>query len=411
MRRFQEKYTPKKFEEFIGNNKAIAEIKLWARNPKKPLFLSGETGVGKTLAANIVAKENDWSIITTDASDIRNKEALQNLIEAAQTTSTLFLKKRLILIDEVDAIEDKRGSQDYGSYSELLKLIEISKHPLIFIANDPYENKKVRPIFDKCLQVKFDLPNKLSILKFAKDICEKENVEYDLVSLKELVERANNDIRAMLIDLHGFVLTKKITLEDVNNLGSRKRTEDVYKALSNIFYPKGFFETREVLDKLNIDYETLLLWVDENIPRQYKSSKNILNAFNYLGKADLYSGRIKAHNWILLKYVIDYLTVGVAYCKTESEIRTFTPFVYPSLISGMGSSKGERAIRKSIVEKLQTKIHASKHIIYRDYLPIISIIASTNKYNDEYIKNFEFTSEELKLLGAKVTSKTIKEYN
>jgi len=410
MQKFIDKYTPKTLDEIVGNKKTITEIKYWAKDHKTPLFIYGDTGIGKTLTAKLLAKEMGWALYHTDASDIRGKDAIANLFNIATTSNTIFGKKRLILIDEVDAIEDKRGSSDSGFFTELIKILDKTKQPIILIANDAYENKKLRPVFEKCEKAKFDLPNKLSILKFATEICEKEGIDYDLVSLKQLVENTKNDVRALLMDLWTLSLNKKITLEDVESLGDRKKDEDVFKTLGAIFYPKSFSETRASIDNSNIDWELLFAWLEENIPRKFKNPKNLAAGFEVLSKADLYQGRIQASRWILLKYVLDYLSVGVAYSKTEKEeYSSFAPFTFPTILQKLSGTKKERVILNAVVDKMGEKIHASHHIIKRDYLPIFLIIAETNKFNSDIINYFNLEMEEAKALGCKVTEKKYEE--
>ena len=404
MDKFFKKHTPKDLDSVVSNKRAINEIREWTKEYKKPLFIYGQTGIGKTLCANLIAKEKEWSIMQTDASDIRDKDAIRNIIQVASTTNTLFAKTRLILIDEVDCVADKRGGGDAGFFSEFEKIINKTKQPIIFIANNPYDNKKLRPLFEKCIQVKFDLPNSLSILKFAKEVCESENIDYDLVSLKQLVENSNNDIRALLIDLHTTSLTGKLTLEDANLFSDRKRDQDIFKVLPKIFFPKDFYETKRTIDTLNIDWELLFLWIDENLPKQYKNPINLANAFDSLSKADINKARIRASHWILFKYVLDYITVGIGYSKTEKEIRTgFNPYQFPRLLKKLTTKS--KLLQKSVVEKIGQRSHCSKSIVYRDYLPFISIIAKSNKNNAGLILYFGFTIEEMKYLGAKITQK------
>jgi len=404
MKNFLDKHTPKSLNEIVGNRKVIEEIKEWSKEYKKPLFIYGSTGIGKTLVANLLAKENDWVILNTDASDLRDKDAIKNVFSVACTSKTLFSKTRLIIVDEIDSIADKKGREDYGFFSEFEKIIEKSIQPIIFIANDPYENKKIRPLFEKCQQAKFDLPHKQSILKFAKDICEKEGIEYDVVSLNAVVENCANDIRALMIDIYTMSFDKKITLEDAENLGDRYKNDDVFKALQKIFYPKDFYETRGIIDKLNIDWSLLFVWIEENAPRQYKNKDNLARAFENLSNADINNARIRGSNWILLKYVFDYLTVGVAYSKKEREMTgTYTPFQFPRVLR-MFTTK-EKNLQKAVVEKIKHKTHCSKRIVLRDYLPFFFIIAKTNKCTKELITYFDLTLEEIKYLGAKITEK------
>jgi replication factor C large subunit len=400
------KYTPKNINEVIGQKKQIQTIKeSLLKDPTKPIFIYGESGIGKTLCSKLIAKELDYSIYHTDASDVRGKDAISNLSQVALTGANIFGKKRLIILDEIDAMDDKRGGGDQGGFLEIAKILDKTKQPMILIANDPYDNKKLRPVFEKCLQVRFDLPNKLSILKFAKDICDKEEIDYDLISLKQLVENTKNDLRALLLDLETLSQFKKITLEDVESLGERKRDEDIFKVLGKIFYPKNFYDVKNSIHDLNIDWQLLFAWLEENVPRKYKNPQNLLNGMESLSKADLFKGRIKASNWILLKYVLDYLTIGVAYSKTERESGSFSPFVFPTILKKLSGNKKERIIFDKVILKMQEKIHASKHVLKRDYLPFLLIIAQTNKYTKDIIKYFNLEHEEIKMLGGKISSK------
>lgn len=150
-----------------------------------------------------------------------------------------------------------------------------------------------------------------------------------------------------------------------------------------------------------------MLWVEENIPRQYKNTNNLNRAFDNLSKADINYARIRGSNWVLLKYVFDYLTVGVAYSKKDREISGgYTPFQFPRVMR-MYTTKN-KTLQKSVVEKMKEKIHCSKRIILRDYLPFLLIIAKTNKCTTDLIKHFGFTLEEMKYLGAKITEKQYK---
>lgn len=405
MKDFFNKHTPKSLDEVVSNKKAVLEIKAWANNYKQnPLFIYGSPGVGKTLCANLLAKEKNWTIVETDATDVRNKETIQNIISIASTSTNLFGNTRLILIDEVDAIMDKRGQgKDGGFFKEFSKVLTKANQPIIFIANDPYENKKARPLFEKSTKVKFDLPNKISIQKFAKEVCDKENIECDVVSLKAVVENAGNDIRALLNDLYTLSLNKKITLEDVEGIGDRKKDEDVFKALTKIFHAKDFFETKNALKDSNINWDSLFLWIEENLPRQYKNLNNLQEGFENLSKADLYYGRISGNNWGLLRYVIDYLTIGVGFSKKERDYSGYTPYQFPIILRKLTTK--DRVLQKSVLIKLTKYIKCSKRKILSEYIPIIRIILKKQEYIPFFILRYGLDVDELKYLGAKITPK------
>lgn len=50
-------------------------------NPNaKAALISGPPGIGKTSAARIICKQLGYEVIETNASDIRNKNSIQNML-------------------------------------------------------------------------------------------------------------------------------------------------------------------------------------------------------------------------------------------------------------------------------------------------------------------------------------------
>ncbi|MFL6497802.1 MAG: AAA family ATPase [Nitrososphaera sp.] len=76
---WSEKYRPKSVQEMVGNEDArLVAIKWltgWASG-SRPLLLVGPPGTGKTTLVHALAKQFDYDMIEMNASDIRNKEAV-----------------------------------------------------------------------------------------------------------------------------------------------------------------------------------------------------------------------------------------------------------------------------------------------------------------------------------------------
>ena len=88
-----EKYRAFCFADIKGQDLAIDKAKIFLRQfPKKrALVLHGPPGIGKTSLAYAIAAENDSEILELNASDIRNKEKMREIISPASQQLSLFL--------------------------------------------------------------------------------------------------------------------------------------------------------------------------------------------------------------------------------------------------------------------------------------------------------------------------------
>ena len=83
------KYRPKRFADIAGNKTAIQQIvdwiDTWAKGPpkKRGLLLHGPPGTGKTVSVEAMANERGLDLVEINASDKRNRDALERTIGAA----------------------------------------------------------------------------------------------------------------------------------------------------------------------------------------------------------------------------------------------------------------------------------------------------------------------------------------
>ena len=116
-----EKYRPKKYQDLVAQEKAVAEIKLFLQEfpKKKAILLHGPPGTGKTSLAIVTAKENGWEIFELNSSDLRNRIKLEEILKPASSQSSLFKKGKILLVDEVDGVT----GTDIGGIPELVRII------------------------------------------------------------------------------------------------------------------------------------------------------------------------------------------------------------------------------------------------------------------------------------------------
>jgi len=194
-----DKYAPKNMSEIIGNSDILAQLKTWMSdwvdvvikgnkkkvdfrksgynqynsyksdisNPNaKACLLSGPPGIGKTVAARLVAKEMGYEILETNASDQRSKNVIESLLSDAVDNQNIIsytkedqpvklnsmYRKQVIIMDEVDGVS---GTNDRGGITALIKIIEQTKVPVICICNDR-QSTKIRSLASHCYDLRFN---------------------------------------------------------------------------------------------------------------------------------------------------------------------------------------------------------------------------------------------------------------
>ena len=85
------------------------------------MILIGPPGVGKTTIVNIIAKKLGYDVICLNASDMRNKQQIEDIINPVINNLGLF-GKTIVFVDEVDGIH---GRYDYGGTEALIKILKI----------------------------------------------------------------------------------------------------------------------------------------------------------------------------------------------------------------------------------------------------------------------------------------------
>ena len=101
-----EKYRARKFDDIRGQDSAIQDIKTFFRTfpRKRALILAGPVGTGKTSMAIALANEFNLELFELNASDLRNKSKLEEVLKPSIEQQSLFKKGKLILMDEADGI-------------------------------------------------------------------------------------------------------------------------------------------------------------------------------------------------------------------------------------------------------------------------------------------------------------------
>ncbi|MDP3766285.1 MAG: replication factor C large subunit, partial [Nanoarchaeota archaeon] len=288
MHPFTIKYQPKKTSEIIGQDEALRKLRDFVvnfkRQKKKAALLYGPSGVGKTISAHALASELNLEILEVNASDIRNAEQIKSLVGAAAGQQSLFFRGKIILLDEVDGLS---GHEDRGGLQAITDLIEKTSFPLILTATNPWDYKfnKLRRSAE---MIEFSPLEYMAIFEILKKICSSEKIKYDEMVLKGLARRAGSDARAAINDLQTLTMeAKELTKESLEELGERNKLDSILNALFKIFKTTDPKVAISAFDNVEEDLDEQLLWLDENLPREYTKAEDLAKAYDKLSKADV----------------------------------------------------------------------------------------------------------------------------
>lgn len=376
------KHKPRTLGDVVGNREAVAELigwlKSWERDiPKKrAAFLYGPPGIGKTVAVEALA--NDWNLelVEKNASDSRTEDAVKKFAGLASQYGTLFGKKRLVLFDELDGLT---GREDRGGVGAIVSVVKQARCPIILIANNAY-NPRLASLRYYCLLIQFKKPPARSVAKRLRLICKHEEIETEEEALNFIAQRSQGDVRSAVNDLQALAQGKKrLTYEDVSWLAHRDRKDAIFNVLRLVFYSKSCDAAKNAVDTADVDLNMLFEWIYENMPYHLRNPRDLAKAMESLAIADIYRSRIRqTHNWKLTRYVIDFMTAGVAVARENTEPAGFVPLRFPERIKMLSRTRKERQIQSKIGWKIKRRCHISAVKAVREVLPYLKVIFGNN---------------------------------
>lgn len=403
-----EKYRPKDFNDVIGNGKQKKEIQMWLDewkkgNPQPCLLLIGPAGTGKTTMAHIIAKEFS-EYVELNASDKRSYDILMSTIGESASTQSLFGDNhKLLIMDEVDGIH---GNDDRGGTRALNKIIKESKQPIVMMANDFY-SKRLATIKNNCKVIKMTKIHTNSLNALLKRILKKEDIGADPNIVKQLAKRSNGDMRSALNTLQ--VITEKggeLTEKDLETISQKDNTATIFDSVQRVLKSKDPAKVKKALWDINEDPTFVMEYIAENIPREYENKKEIKKAYKMISEADLYFGRARSsRNYGYWRYASDFMGPGVALSKKET-YKKFTRLTGPMAFTLMGRSRGKRALRDKIAEKMEIKMHVSLEVAYTIF-PYFEIMFQNDELAWEIADFLELEDDEIKRFRKKKIPKKV----
>jgi replication factor C large subunit len=378
-----EKYRPKYMSEIIGNEEAKTTFTHWLEKgkerKKKAVLLYGPAGVGKTALVNAASNQFGFTIIEMNASDTRTEKAINKVGKPATSYVALDrfsaeTKGNILFLDEVDGVF---GQQDRGGIGAIVKIVKESLVPVVMAANNT-DLKKLTPLKNVCLLVRFQPIRIPLIITMLRRICLKENIEAEFEALERIACNSQGDVRSAINDLQSASAGKKILrVQDTVFLNFRNKDVGIYEILKGVFSAESVKEAATLINQSNVDYDEFLLSVSDNLPFRYTDPIELAIAYDIVSRADVFRGRVGTENWRLLKYFFNLLSEAVTVSP-----KSFKPFNFtfpPIRIMTLFWTKHKRVKLESICAKIALKCHISRTTAKNDMIPFIKIIIEKEK--------------------------------
>ena len=367
-----EKYRAECFADIKGQDLAINSLKIFFKQfpHKRAAIIYGGAGTGKTSLAFALAREMNFEIFEMNASDLRDREKLESIMRPATEQQSLFGKRgKIILIDEIDGI-----TIDRGGLPELIALLERTSFPVIITANNIWQ-QKFSLLRKKAEMIKLKELRYEKIILILKEIAKKEKKKLPDNVLKAIAAKSRGDVRAALNDLQ-TVLDLESRFISVQDIHEREKEEDIFNVMRKIF--KNRYDPRILnsYDNVDMPIDEIFLWIEENIPYEYKGDKEaLIKSCEALSKADVFRGRIyRQQYWRFLVYENFLLSAGIAFSsKKPKSMNEFTIYQRPKRILKIWLQNQKYAKKKTIAAKFAKAIHISKKRAVKDFflLPLI----------------------------------------
>lgn len=383
---WSEKHRPKQIIDMVGNEEARKSFVDWIikwKKGAKPVLLVGPPGIGKTTLAQLAAKEFGYDVIGMNASDVRNKSNIEELLSPL-LGSTSLLGRPMIFIDEVDGIH---GRSDFGGVEALLKILKEPTIPIILAANsDDSDKMKNIKKTAKTIYLK-PVPPRLLGLYLGKVLKEEGAKLSPGTTIKVIVE-CRGDIRSMLnmaqAQLGGFDVDSEKSFE----------TLDIEAGINAFFKAKTRQEAQSVLYSLRIDPREKLNAFYSSIVTSNIPNKDMARLLDVISEADVLYGRIiRTQEWRLLRYLDNILL------RLYSENLPIQYSQYNLSWPLLNKLRWDGKVIKSLAANLAQRFHVSQSTIATYYLPYILFCMKNKKLELEINPEYsEVLQKEIELI-------------
>jgi replication factor C large subunit len=381
-----EKYRMKSIDGFFGNERerhiVIDWLSHWVKG-SKPLLMMGPPGTGKTSFVKSIAKYFDYDLVELNASDLRNKSNLEALIMPILVNSSLFGKRLILFLDEIDGIS---GRDDYGGLAFLGLVLKDADIPIIMASNS--KNQKMKDVLKSSKIVTFLPLTPSASYLLIKYILNKEDKILDQDTIIKIIKDARGDARSLINSLQTII---EGTVQGYSKIGSEYEIED---SINKFFTVENIDQAKQILLNSTLQFSTprfgysqeerskdFLNALYSSIVSNHRniSDEKLANVLHCLSEVDLFVNRIyENRNWRLLKYSNDVLLMKLFEASRNLNIK-YSQYSIPFPLIGAIFMRGQ-SLRPLRVE-LSKQFHTSTSSVGLFFLSYFITVIKNGKFS------------------------------
>jgi replication factor C large subunit len=400
---WSEIYRPATVQDIIGNEDERLVVMKWLSGwvkGSRPLLLVGPPGVGKTTLVHALARQLDYDLIEMNASDTRNRDQLEQLITPILVNTSIFGKKILLFLDEVDGIS---GREDTGGIESIVRIMKQPTIPVIMAANS--RDAKIKELAKICKTIEFNAVTPRLLMLLIDHVLKDQNKKLSLSEKTSIVDKARGDVRLLLNSLQA-------KLSGYDTSANASADIDIAQAINGFFGAQNEETARSFLLNADASYQDPRFGMSAEERRKdmlgalfssLVSSRidlvTLADLLEVVSRADLIVGRIaRKRQWSLLRY-IDNIIAKDLFEKSHNKSIRYNQ--YSMRWDVMGPIFARSRSLKPILEEMAHVMHSSISMFGSLYLPYLIQIMMNAKIDPNEIAEVSNMDEKSGLALAK----------